>query len=64
MLTNYPMLLLTKNAVPAKNLTELAAWLKANEAKVSVGTIGVGSAAHVAAVYFANLEGLKFEYVP
>jgi tripartite-type tricarboxylate transporter receptor subunit TctC len=64
MLTNYPMLLLTKNAVPAKNLTELVAWLKTNQDKVSVGTIGVGSAAHVAAVYFANLEGLKFQYVP
>jgi tripartite-type tricarboxylate transporter receptor subunit TctC len=64
MLTNYPMLLLTKNAVPAKNLTELVAWLKVNQDKVSVGTIGVGSAAHVAAVYFANLEGLKFQYVP
>jgi tripartite-type tricarboxylate transporter receptor subunit TctC len=64
MLTNYPMLLLTKNAVPAKNLTELVTWLKVNQDKVSVGTIGVGSAAHVAAVYFANLEGLKFQYVP
>jgi tripartite-type tricarboxylate transporter receptor subunit TctC len=64
MLTNYPMLLLAKNAVPAKNLTELTGWLKANQDKVSVGTIGVGSAAHVAATYFANLEGLKFQYVP
>jgi tripartite-type tricarboxylate transporter receptor subunit TctC len=64
MLTNYPMLLPTKNAVPAKNLTELVTWLKVNQDKVSVGTIGVGSAAHVAAVYFANLEGLKFQYVP
>ena len=64
LLTSYPMLLLAKNDVPARNLAELTAWLKANAAKVSVGTIGVGSAAHVAAVYFGNLTGQKFEYVP
>jgi tripartite-type tricarboxylate transporter receptor subunit TctC len=64
LLTSYPMLLLTKNAVPAKNLAELTSWLKANQDKVSVGTIGVGSAAHVAAVYYGNLAGLKFEFVP
>jgi tripartite-type tricarboxylate transporter receptor subunit TctC len=64
LLTSYPMLLLTKNAVPAKNLTELTSWLKANQEKVSVGTIGVGSAAHVAAVYYEHLAGLKFQFVP
>jgi tripartite-type tricarboxylate transporter receptor subunit TctC len=64
LLTSYPMLLLTRNGVPAKNLTELIAWLKANQDKVSVGTIGVGSAAHVAAVYFEHLAGLKFQFVP
>ncbi len=64
LLTSYPMLLLTKNAVPAKDMRELIAWLKTNQEKVSVGTIGVGSAAHVAAVYFQNLTGLKFQFVP
>jgi tripartite-type tricarboxylate transporter receptor subunit TctC len=64
LLTSYPMLLLTKNTVPAKDLRELIAWLKANQEKVSVGTIGVGSAAHVAAVYLQNLTGLKFQFVP
>jgi tripartite-type tricarboxylate transporter receptor subunit TctC len=64
LLTSYPMLLLTKTTVPAKDLRELIAWLKANQEKVSVGTIGVGSAAHVAAVYFENLTGLKFQFVP
>jgi tripartite-type tricarboxylate transporter receptor subunit TctC len=64
LLTSYPMLLLTKKGIPAKDLSELTAWLKANQEKVSVGTIGVGSAAHVAAVYFQNLTGLKFQFVP
>src|ERR1700738_4972202 len=64
LLTSYPMLLLTKKGIPAKDLSELTAWLKANQEKVSVGTISVGSAAHVAAVYFQNLTGLKFQLVP
>src|SRR3954452_7853895 len=63
-LTGYPMLLVTKNTVPAKDLKELIAWLKANQDKVSVGTIGVGSAAHVAAVTLQNLTGLRFHFVP
>ena len=50
------MLLCTKNAVPAKDLPELIAWLKANQDKVSVGTIGVGSAAHVAGVYLRRIS--------
>ena len=64
LLTSYPMLLVSKNAVPAKDLKELLAWLKANQDKVSAGSIGVGSAAHVAGVHFQNLTGLKFQYVP
>jgi tripartite-type tricarboxylate transporter receptor subunit TctC len=64
LLTSYPMLLVSKNAVPASNLDELLAWLRANQDKVSAGSIGVGSAAHVAGVHFQNLTGLKFQYVP
>lgn len=63
LLTNYPMLLVAKNAVPAKNVKEFVAWVRANQDKVSAGSIGVGSAAHVAGVYFQNLTGLKFQYV-
>ena len=58
------MVLLANNSVPAKDLRELIAWLKANQDKASVATIGVGSAAHVAGVYFENLAGLKLQFVP
>ena len=64
LLTSYPMVLLANNSVPAKDLRELITWLKANQDKVSVATIGVGSAAHVAGVYFENLAGLKLQFVP
>ena len=64
LLTSYPMLLVSKNAVPANNLDEFLAWLRKNQDKVSVGSIGVGSAAHVAGVHFQNLTGLQLQYVP
>jgi tripartite-type tricarboxylate transporter receptor subunit TctC len=63
-LTHYPMLLVSKNAVPASDLKALLAYLKQNQDKVSAGSIGVGSAAHVAGVYFEKLTGLKLQYVP
>ena len=62
-LTSYPMLLVAKNAIPAKDLKEFLAWARANQDKTSAGSIGVGSAAHVAGVYFQNLTGLQFQYV-
>lgn len=62
-LTSYPMLLVAKNGVPAKDLKEFVAWARANQDKISAGSIGVGSAAHVAGVSFQNLTGLKFQYV-
>ena len=33
LLGSDPMLIVSKNAVPAKNLKELIAWLKANQAR-------------------------------
>jgi tripartite-type tricarboxylate transporter receptor subunit TctC len=59
-----PMLVTSKNAVPAKTLTELIAWLKANQDKATIGTAGVGSGAHFTAVYFQSLIGTHVQYVP
>lgn len=64
LLTSYPMLLVSKNDVPAKDLKEFLAWARASQDKVSVGTIGVGSAAHVAGVYFEKIAGVKLNYIP
>ena len=59
-----PMLVVSKNALPAKTLTELIAWLKANQDKATLGTAGVGSGAHFSGVYFQSLIGTKAQYVP
>ncbi len=63
LLTNYPMLLVAKNSIPAKDVKEFVAWVRANQDKISAGSIGVGSAAHVAGIFFQNLTGLQFQYV-
>ena len=56
--------MVSKNAVPAKNLKELIAWIKANEANVTFGTAGVGSGSHFSGLYFQSLIGTKARYVP
>ena len=64
MIASNPQLLVTKNAVPATNLKELVAWVKANGDKVSAGTAGVGAASHVGGIYFQNLIGARLEFIP
>jgi tripartite-type tricarboxylate transporter receptor subunit TctC len=64
LLPSNPQWIVAKRSVPASNLKELIAWLKANEAKVSAGTAGPGSASHVAGVYFQNITGTHFPFVP
>jgi tripartite-type tricarboxylate transporter receptor subunit TctC len=64
MLPANPQLIVTKNAVPAKDLKELIAWVKENQAKISAGTAGAGSASHVSGAYFQNTTGTKFPFIP
>ncbi|HUP94657.1 MAG TPA: tripartite tricarboxylate transporter substrate-binding protein [Burkholderiales bacterium] len=64
MIATNPQLIISKIAVPAKNLKDLIAWIKANEGKALMGTGGIGGASHMAAIYFGNSIGTKFNYVP
>lgn len=64
LLFSNPQIIVSTNAVLAKNLTELIAWLKANPDKASQGTAGPGSAAHVSGVRFQNATGTRFQFVP
>jgi tripartite-type tricarboxylate transporter receptor subunit TctC len=56
--------LAVKKALPASNLKELVAWLKANPDRASLGTTGVGSQGHLAGILFQNLTGTRFQHVP
>ncbi len=63
-LPNNPYIVVSKNDLPAKDLKELIAYLKANPGKVSVGTGGAGTGQHVSGVYFQNVTGTSFTFVP
>ena len=62
-LPNNPMLVVSRNGVPASNLKELVAWIKANS-HVTAGTAGVGSASHIAGIYLQNAVGAHLQFVP
>ncbi|HEX5213102.1 MAG TPA: tripartite tricarboxylate transporter substrate binding protein BugD [Pseudolabrys sp.] len=64
LLASNPMMVVSKNDIPAKNLNELVAWIKANSGKVTAGTAGVGSGAHFSGVYFEQAAGVKLQFVP
>jgi tripartite-type tricarboxylate transporter receptor subunit TctC len=64
MLPSNPMIIVSKNAVPAKSLKELLAWLKSRPAPAAAGTAGAGSGSHIAGLYFENATGIKLQYVP
>ncbi len=64
LLPSNPMIIVSKNAVPAKSLKELLEWLKAKPAPATAGTAGAGSGSHIAGLYFENISGAKLQYVP
>jgi tripartite-type tricarboxylate transporter receptor subunit TctC len=64
LLPSNPMIVVSKNAVPAKSLKELLEWLKARPTPASAGTAGAGSGSHIAGLYFENITGIKLQYVP
>jgi len=64
LLPSNPMIVVSKNAVPAKTLPELIGWLKARPQPAAAGTAGAGSASHVAGLGFEAATGLKLQYVP
>ena len=64
MLPSNPMIIVSKDAVPAKTLQELLVWLKAKPTPPTAGTAGAGSGSHIAGLYFENVSGIKLQYVP
>ena len=64
MLPSNPMIVVSKNAVPAKTLNELLAWLKSRPEPVTAGTAGLGSGSHIAGLYFENATPNKLQFVP
>jgi hypothetical protein len=64
LVADCPWWIVARQALPAKDLTELVAWLKENPGKGTVGIVGVGSGADVLGTYFQQNTGTRFQFVP
>jgi tripartite-type tricarboxylate transporter receptor subunit TctC len=59
-----PQIIIARKDFPAKDVHELIAWLKANPDKAQAATVGAAGGAQVAGMYFAQVTGTKFGFVP
>ncbi|HTO66541.1 MAG TPA: tripartite tricarboxylate transporter substrate binding protein BugD [Bradyrhizobium sp.] len=64
LLPSNPMIIVSRNDVPAKSLAELLAWLKSRKQPATAGTAGAGSGSHIAGLYFEQVSGIKLQFVP
>jgi tripartite-type tricarboxylate transporter receptor subunit TctC len=64
LISDSPMLIVAKKAMPAGNLKELIGWLSANPNTALAGTPGVASAADLAGVLFQTKTRTHFRSVP
>jgi tripartite-type tricarboxylate transporter receptor subunit TctC len=63
LLAQAPQVVVARKALPANDLQGLIVWLKANPGKATIGTAGVGSPPHIAAVFFLKLTGTDAQIV-
>src|SRR5262245_2676853 len=64
LLTSNPYVMLVRKDLPAKNVAELIASLKANPGGATLGTAGPGSGQHIGGLYFQNVTGTTVRFVP
>jgi tripartite-type tricarboxylate transporter receptor subunit TctC len=64
LIASEPLMIVGKKDLPAKDLKELIAWLKANPDKASIGIPAVGGTGHLAGLAFLNEIGAKAQFIP
>jgi tripartite-type tricarboxylate transporter receptor subunit TctC len=64
LMTESPRALIARKDLPANNLRELIAYLKANAGKAQFGSAGVGSGTHLPCVLFNLAIGVDVTHVP
>jgi tripartite-type tricarboxylate transporter receptor subunit TctC len=61
---SVPSVLVVNPSLPAKTVSELLAYAKANPGKVFVGSAGNGTASHLSGELFRELTGIDIVHVP
>jgi tripartite-type tricarboxylate transporter receptor subunit TctC len=64
LVSSDPLMIVGKNALPAKDLKEFVAWLKANPDQATQGTTGAGGISTVGGLFFQRETGTRFRFVP
>jgi tripartite-type tricarboxylate transporter receptor subunit TctC len=64
LVATQPLVLFAHPSLPVNNVKELIAYSKANPGKLSVGTAGVGSPHHLAAVWLNTAAKIEIAHVP
>src|SRR5580704_11173921 len=64
LLSSNPYVVVARKDLPARDLKELIAFLKANPENVTQGTAGSGSGQHVGGLYFQKVTGASLQFVP
>jgi tripartite-type tricarboxylate transporter receptor subunit TctC len=64
MMTESPRALVARKTLPANNLREFIAWLKANETTAQFGSAGVGAGTHIPCVLLNSAIGVNITHVP
>jgi len=59
-----PLLLVVHPSVPARNLAELAAWMKSRSGEVNYASQAVASTGHLAMELFKPLAGVEATHIP
>ena len=62
-ITDVPMTLVSKAGLPAKDIAEIVAWMKATQGKATYGHAGIGSASHLCMLILMKELGIKMEGV-
>jgi tripartite-type tricarboxylate transporter receptor subunit TctC len=58
------LLIVGRKTLPADNLKEFVAWLKANPDQATQGTTGAGGISTVGGLFFRKQTGTRFRFVP
>jgi tripartite-type tricarboxylate transporter receptor subunit TctC len=64
LLADAPYWIVSNSALPAKDLKELVAWLRANPERATVATVGAGSGSHICGIYLQQITGIPLQFVP